>query len=222
MPRNKYPEETVQKILKASMDLFLKKGYEQTTILDIVNGMGGMTRGAFYHHFKSKEEVFDALLDKLFQEDNPFQKVQEETDLNGLQKIQMVMQYSTEDYADEKRIAVSKIAMPLLSSPHFLAQHFKDNLEMAKMVQPLVEEGMADGSIQPGNAKLMSELIAVLFQVWMVPAFFPMDETEFEEKAMLIKQIFDNLGMPIMDDAFLEKGEVFAEFLGVSSSPDTP
>ena len=33
MPRNKYPEETVQKILDVSMKLFLEKGYEETTIL---------------------------------------------------------------------------------------------------------------------------------------------------------------------------------------------
>ena len=48
MPRNKYPEETVQKILDVSMKLFLEKGYEETTILDIVGELGGLTRGAFY------------------------------------------------------------------------------------------------------------------------------------------------------------------------------
>ena len=36
MPRNKYPEETVQKILDASLKLFLEKGYEETTVLDII------------------------------------------------------------------------------------------------------------------------------------------------------------------------------------------
>jgi len=66
MPRNKYPEETVQKILDVSLKLFLEKGYEQTTILDIVDNLGGLTRGAFYHHFKSKEEVLNVLGDKLF------------------------------------------------------------------------------------------------------------------------------------------------------------
>ena len=48
MPRNKYPEETVQKILDVSMKLFLEKGYEETTVLDIVGELGGLTRGAFY------------------------------------------------------------------------------------------------------------------------------------------------------------------------------
>ena len=63
MPRNKYPEETVQKILDAALKLFSEKGYEETTVLDIIDNMGGMTRGAFYHHFKSKEEVLNALKD---------------------------------------------------------------------------------------------------------------------------------------------------------------
>ena len=53
MPRNKYPEETVEKILDVSLKLFLEKGYENTTVLDIVDHLGGLTRGAFYHHFKS-------------------------------------------------------------------------------------------------------------------------------------------------------------------------
>lgn len=61
MSGNKYSEETVQKILNASLKLFMEKGYEQTTVLDIVDEMGDLTRGAFYHHFKSKEEVLDAL-----------------------------------------------------------------------------------------------------------------------------------------------------------------
>ena len=47
MPRNKYPEETVEKILNVSLKLFLEKGYEETTILDIVNQLGGLTRGRF-------------------------------------------------------------------------------------------------------------------------------------------------------------------------------
>lgn len=57
MARNKYPEETVEKILEAAKRLFLEKGYEQTTIQDIVDQLGGLTKGAVYHHFKSKADI---------------------------------------------------------------------------------------------------------------------------------------------------------------------
>ena len=63
MARNKYPEVTVEKILEVSQRLFMEKGYDNTTIQDIVNELGGLTKGAIYHHFKSKEEIIDALSD---------------------------------------------------------------------------------------------------------------------------------------------------------------
>ena len=47
LPRNKYPEETVQKILDASLKLFLEKGYEETTVLDIISEMGGLREELF-------------------------------------------------------------------------------------------------------------------------------------------------------------------------------
>lgn len=45
MARNKYPEITVEKILEVSQRLFLTKGYDNTTIQDIVDELGGLTRG---------------------------------------------------------------------------------------------------------------------------------------------------------------------------------
>ena len=61
MARNKYPEVTVEKILDVSQRLFLEKGYDATTIQDIVDDLGGLTKGALYHHFRSKEEIMVAL-----------------------------------------------------------------------------------------------------------------------------------------------------------------
>ena len=72
MARNKYPEVTVEKILEVSQRLFMEKGYDNTTIQDIVNELGGLTKGAIYHHFKSKEEIINALGEKLFFDNNPF------------------------------------------------------------------------------------------------------------------------------------------------------
>ena len=46
MARNKYPEITVEKILRAAQKLFLEKGYDNTTIQDIVDEMNGLTKGA--------------------------------------------------------------------------------------------------------------------------------------------------------------------------------
>ena len=60
MARNKHPEETVGQILDVASRLFLEKGYEHTSIQDIINNLGGLSKGAIYHHFKSKEEILIA------------------------------------------------------------------------------------------------------------------------------------------------------------------
>ena len=87
MARNKYPEVTVERILDAAQRLFLEKGYDNTTIQDIVDELGGLTKGAVYHHFKSKEEIMDAVGDRMFFANNPFEAVKKRSDLSGLEKL---------------------------------------------------------------------------------------------------------------------------------------
>lgn len=53
MPRNKYPEQTVEKILDAAAALFAEKGYQSTTLQDIIDATG-LSKGAVYHHFRSR------------------------------------------------------------------------------------------------------------------------------------------------------------------------
>lgn len=51
MARNKHPEETVNFILDTAFRLFMEKGYEHTSIQDIIDHLGGLSKGAIYHHF---------------------------------------------------------------------------------------------------------------------------------------------------------------------------
>lgn len=201
MPRNKYPEETVQKILDASMQLFLEKGYEQTTILDIVDHLGGLTRGAFYHHFKSKEEVLDALGDKLFFDNNPFEKAKQQTHLNGLEKLKYVI---TIHYQNADSHKISEMSLQALNSPAFLKLMVDDNRDiLPPLYQELIEEGVRDGSIQTAHAKLLAQLFTLLTNFWMVPTIYPSTMEETLERFFFIKEITDKLGLPLIDDEII-------------------
>jgi len=50
-------------ILDAARKIFSEKGYHQTSVSDIVNSCG-IAQGTFYLYFKSKREIFGALLDE--------------------------------------------------------------------------------------------------------------------------------------------------------------
>lgn len=201
MPRNKYPEETVQTILDAAFKLFTEKGYENTTVLDIVDQMGGLTRGAFYHHFKSKEEVMSALTEHMFYKDNPFEKVKGEEALTGLEKLRQIMKNSLVD-SDSRRISIQ--AIPLLKNPKFLAELVESNRDMiVPAYHELIEEGIADGSVHTSYPKQAAEILSFLTNFWLAPTIFPFDREEGIARVRMIRKVTDDMGIPIFDDEIM-------------------
>ncbi len=59
----KVPEERKQELIDTAERLFLEKGYEQTTVSDIVREIE-VAQGTFYYYFSSKEEILEAIIEK--------------------------------------------------------------------------------------------------------------------------------------------------------------
>jgi TetR/AcrR family transcriptional regulator, transcriptional repressor for nem operon len=55
-------KETRDQIVEAADRLFYQKGYEQTSFADIADAVQ-ISRGNFYHHFKSKDEILAAVIE---------------------------------------------------------------------------------------------------------------------------------------------------------------
>lgn len=77
--------ESKQRILLSALRIFLKKGYKATSIKEIMDE-SQFTKGAIYHHFSSKEELFLETIDLLF---DTFAEWEAELykDQNSLQEI---------------------------------------------------------------------------------------------------------------------------------------
>lgn len=56
--------ERKAELVDCAQALFLEKGYEATTVADIL-ARTGLSKGAFYHHFESKEDLLDALTQRI-------------------------------------------------------------------------------------------------------------------------------------------------------------
>ena len=54
--------ETRRQIVEAADRLFYERGFEHTSFADIA-ALVGISRGNFYHHFKTKDEILDAVID---------------------------------------------------------------------------------------------------------------------------------------------------------------
>lgn len=59
----KEAEERRNEILDAADELFAQKGFDGTSTNDILEKVG-IARGTLYHHFKSKEDIMDALIER--------------------------------------------------------------------------------------------------------------------------------------------------------------
>ena len=62
MAENKTKEERQYQILEAAMEVFVINGYANTRMDDIVQ-KSGLSKGALYHHYPSKKDLFIALID---------------------------------------------------------------------------------------------------------------------------------------------------------------
>lgn len=58
-------EQTRRDLVEAGRELFVERGYFNTSIGDLVSKSGVGTRGAFYHHFKDKSELFRAVFEEI-------------------------------------------------------------------------------------------------------------------------------------------------------------
>ena len=213
MARNKYPEVTVEKILEVSQRLFMEKGYDNTTIQDIVNELGGLTKGAIYHHSNQKRKLSTHWGEKLFFDNNPFVTVQKQKNLNGLQKMREVIKLN---HVDIDRTELGKQSIPLLKNPRLLAELADTNRKLiAPLWLQLIQEGIEDGSIQTEYAKELSELLPLLTNFWLIPSVYPATPEELISKFAFIKYLLDSMKLPIIDDEIFGIVQNYLEHLNV-------
>ena len=209
MARNKYPEVTVERILDAAQRLFLEKGYDNTTIQDIVDDLGGLTKGAVYHHFKSKEEIMDAVGDRMFFANNPFEAVKKRSDLSGLEKLREVIRLNN---ADEQRTELTLQSVPVAKNPRLLAEMLISNRKvLTPCFRELIDEGLADGSICTEYPREISELLPMLTSLWLLPSIYPASKTEQRRKFDFIFAMLDKFGIPLYDESMRETVDRFFE-----------
>lgn len=60
--------DTKEKILQTALRLFAKEGYEAATVSTIAGELG-ITKGALYKHYKSKRDIFDSIVNRIYQSD---------------------------------------------------------------------------------------------------------------------------------------------------------
>lgn len=208
MARNKYPEETRNLIIETAERLFIEKGYEHTSIQDIIDHLGGLSKGAIYYHFKSKEEIMDAVATKMYSPSNEqLYRICRRRDLNGLEKLRELFRTSAFSPALKEMFSA---APDMMKNPLLLKLLLNETqTEAADMVWKILEEGIGDGSIRTEYPRELAEVLMLVSNVWLNPMIYHSSPAETVQKLKFYQYTLRLWGLDILDDEVITSLEEY-------------
>ena len=139
MRRIKEPEVRKAELLDAAQELFAEKGYAKTTVTDILS-VHGLSKGIFYYYFKSKEEVMDAIIERIIDaEIANAKKIAANLEMTPLQKICAILMGQG---LSEPNMKNKKAMTEQIHAPENAEMHQKSLIQTVKRLAPIITEIM--------------------------------------------------------------------------------
>ncbi|MBK9928116.1 MAG: TetR/AcrR family transcriptional regulator [Anaerolineales bacterium] len=186
-------EETRTKILDAAIKLFSNNGYNKASVDDIC-AEAGISKGAFYHHFKSKQELFLAILDGWLKAiDNAIEVSKDMTAPETFMQMSEAFPYIFETAGD---------GLPMFLE--FWMQASRDNKIWNASISPyrryhkyftsLIKKGVDEGSFVEVDPELTSRMIVstamgLLLQSLLDPKGAKWEKVARESTNMLVNSL---------------------------------
>ena len=198
MARNRDSHETRKKILEVSKDLFLEKGFDNTSIQDIIDELGGLTKGVIYHHFESKDEILQSIVSENNQEILNYNWRGD----TALEKIQNSLMDAFSNL-EQQRLVYSVSIM--LRSPRLLGEQYLSLFsDFLPEIRKKVYEGVKDESIKTEYPEELADLIILTLDVWIGFQISVFSVEELKRKMNFIKLTFEGLGVQLITDEMME------------------
>lgn len=174
MRKNKPRETRLKEIIETAVELFLKNGYEGTTMQSIADN-SGLSKGGLYHHFASKDDVLLAANDVYFEPalgmmedalDNPSPK-------EGI--MTFVESYVKYWSMHQRELIFTNLAKSKMIGNIELWHHINDYSEiMIKFFETLFRNGIEAHEFQ--NHDLKSRALALFATLDGIPPYLVMSK----------------------------------------------
>ncbi len=181
-------EETRSHILEAAVKQFSVNGYNKASV-DSICEQAGVSKGAFYHHFKTKQDVFLALLDGWLQTFD--QAIEASKD----QPVPEIFQQMTEYFPYIFQSASDNLPMFL----EFMLQASRDETIWQASIAPyrryhkhfasLIKRGVAEGSFVDVDPNLAARLIVSAAMGLLLQSLLDPEGAKWEKVARETMQV---------------------------------
>lgn len=166
--KNLQSQETANRILNQAMRIFLEKGYHGTSIDDITQA-AGLTKGALYWHFKSKEDLLKRIVEEYEKRflDGMIQAVNE---VKGSipDKIEKYFRYNSAFAYHNRELCVSfdTLAAELVGAHHGIEAEFRRIYrKYQKFLSNLIVQGKKEKVFKREMDEDLSALVIIAFHV---------------------------------------------------------
>ena len=172
-------EETRGRILRAAEVLFARSGYDGTGVSEICEA-AGVSKGAFYHHFATKQDVFLALLNGWLaglEREMSSLRDQAASVPDALQAMTSVVSGVLRDAGDQLPIYLE-----------YLLQARRDPTVWQATIEPyrrfrayfaeMIQRGIAEGSLRPIDPEPAARVIVSLGIGLLIQALLEADERD--------------------------------------------
>ena len=133
-------ERRKQALLKIAYGLFISRGYENTSVDDIIEA-AGIAKGTYYYHFESKEQTLEEVIGMMIEQETEAAKQVLYADIPVPQKIVGIIA-SLRPRQEEQPIEGA------LMRPENLIMHSKIKRRLIETVVPLLSEAVEQGIAQ--------------------------------------------------------------------------
>ncbi|MCY8426509.1 MULTISPECIES: TetR/AcrR family transcriptional regulator [Bacillus] len=169
-------KKTKDKIVKVARELFIKKGYSETSLQEILTA-GKISKGNLYHHFKGKEFLYLYIIEQDYLEWELQWKKRESHCKNAIEKLYDLTDFSLQMNFNSPLIHVAEeFFASAFKSKEVIERILEIDSKYSKMIRNILEEGNHDGSWSISNLDLTTQIVSSLFYGLEITAQGSLDE----------------------------------------------
>lgn len=183
---------TRDRILSAAVDVFARKGYHGTGVEDIVQA-SGTSKGAFYHYFPSKQQIFVTLMDDLVAVVEQGVESAISTEQGALAKVEAALRVVIETAAAQRDLAKILLVEAVGLGPEFEQKRLEIHNRFAGLIRRHLDRAIEEGSLPPQDTALVSQAwigaINEIISQWLVSGGRTLASRLPELRALLLRSI---------------------------------